>query len=137
MVISLRIPYFKLYINIFKLQITNHFAIFLSLSYLSSKLSLQTQQNFDFSYDSCCWFVNNFIFFLLKLIISTSCFLKGSPKIHITILYTSSLFFMFLNNYIVDIERPDEIRSLTLVVDDFSELFLHPSIFSIKNWRSA
>ena len=34
---------------------------------------------------------------------------------------------MSLNNYIVDIERPDEIRSLTLVVDDFSELFLHQS----------
>ena len=34
---------------------------------------------------------------------------------------------MSLNNYIVDIERPDEIRSLTLVVDDFSELVLHQS----------
>ena len=40
---------------------------------------------------------------------------------------------MALNNYIVDIERPDEIRSLTLVVDNFSELLLHPSLFSIKN----
>ena len=54
MVISLRIPYFKLHINIFKLQITNHFAIFLSLSYLSLKFSLETQQNFELSYDSCC-----------------------------------------------------------------------------------
>ena len=40
---------------------------------------------------------------------------------------------MSLNNYILDIERPDEIRSLTIVVGDFSELFLHPSIFSIRN----
>ena len=44
---------------------------------------------------------------------------------------------MSLNNYIVDIERPDETRSLTIVVEDFSELLLHPSIFSIKNWRSV
>ena len=40
---------------------------------------------------------------------------------------------MFLNNYIVAIERPDEIRLLALVADDFSVLFLHPSIFSITN----
>ena len=39
---------------------------------------------------------------------------------------------MFLNHYIVDIERPDEICSLTLVADDFSELFLHPSNFLSK-----
>ena len=31
---------------------------------------------------------------------------------------------MSLNNYIVDIERPDEIRSLTIVVvDDFQNCF--------------
>ena len=43
MVISLRIPYFKLHINIFKLQVTNHFVIFLSLSYLSLNFPLQMQ----------------------------------------------------------------------------------------------
>ena len=39
---------------------------------------------------------------------------------------------MFLNDYIVDIEKSDEICSLTLVVNEFSGLFLHLSIFSIK-----
>ena len=63
MVISLRIPYFNLHINIFKLQITNHFAIFLSLSYLSLKFSLQTQQNFESSYDLILKILN----FLFKI----------------------------------------------------------------------
>ena len=38
---------------------------------------------------------------------------------------------------IVDIEKPDWICSFTFVVDEFSGLFLHPSIFSIKYSRSA
>ena len=37
---------------------------------------------------------------------------------------------MLLNKDIVDIEKPDGIRSFTFAVDEFSELFLHPSIFS-------
>ena len=52
-------------------------------------------------------------------------------------LYTSYLFSMLLNDDIADIEKPDAIRSLTFVVDEFSGLFLHPSIFSIKYSRSA
>ena len=43
---------------------------------------------------------------------------------------------MLLNDDIADIEKPDAIRSLTFVVDEFSGLFLHPSIFSIKRSRS-
>ena len=39
---------------------------------------------------------------------------------------------MFLNYNIVDIEKQDGICSLTFVVDEFSGLFLHLSIFSIK-----
>ena len=41
---------------------------------------------------------------------------------------------MLLND-IVDIEKPDEICSLTFVADEFSRL--HLSIFSIKRSRSA
>ena len=44
---------------------------------------------------------------------------------------------MLLNDDIVDIEKPDGICSLTVVVDEFSGLFLHPSIFSVKHSRSA
>ena len=38
---------------------------------------------------------------------------------------------MLLNEYIVDIEKPDGICSLTFAVDEFSGLFLHPSVFSL------
>ena len=38
---------------------------------------------------------------------------------------------MILNEDVVDIEKPDGIYSLNFDVDEFSELFLHPSIFSI------
>ena len=44
---------------------------------------------------------------------------------------------MFLNEDIVDIEKPDGICLPTFVVDEFSELFLHPSIFSIEHSKSA
>ena len=47
------------------------------------------------------------------------------------------LFYMLLNEDIVDIEKPDGICSLTFVVDEFSGLYLHPSIFSIIHSRSA
>ena len=40
---------------------------------------------------------------------------------------------MFLNENIVVIKKPDRICSLTFVVDEFSGLFLYPSIFSIKH----
>ena len=38
---------------------------------------------------------------------------------------------MLLNDDIIDIEKPDEICSPTSSVNEFLELFLHPSIFSI------
>ena len=40
---------------------------------------------------------------------------------------------MFLNDDIVDIEKPDGISSPTFIVNEFAGLFLHPSIFSIKD----
>ena len=52
-------------------------------------------------------------------------------------LHTSCLFPTFLNEDIVDIGKPDGVCSLTFVVDYFSGLFLHPSIFFIKDSRSA
>ena len=44
---------------------------------------------------------------------------------------------MLLNEDIVDIEKPGGICSLTYVVEEFSGLFLHPSIFSVRQLRSA
>ena len=44
---------------------------------------------------------------------------------------------MILNEDIVEIEKPDGICSLTFVVDEFSGLLLHLSIFSIMHSRSA
>ena len=44
---------------------------------------------------------------------------------------------MLLNDDIVDLEKPDGLCSLTFVADEFSGLFLYPSIFSIKHSRSA
>ena len=44
---------------------------------------------------------------------------------------------MLLNEDIADIEKPDGISLLAFVVNEFSGLFLHPSIFSITYSRSA
>ena len=44
---------------------------------------------------------------------------------------------MSINDDIVDIEIADEICLPNFVVNDFSVLFLHSSIFSIKDSRSA
>ena len=44
---------------------------------------------------------------------------------------------MFITDDIVDNEKPDGICSLTFVVDEFSGLFFHPSIFPIIHSRSA
>ena len=44
---------------------------------------------------------------------------------------------MLLNNDIVEIEKLDGICSLTFVVNEFSGLLLHPSIFPVKHGRST
>ena len=43
---------------------------------------------------------------------------------------------MRLNADIIDFEKPDGKYSFTFVADEFSRLFLHPSIFSIIHSRS-
>ena len=44
------------------------------------------------------------------------------------------LIYMFANE---DIEKPDEICLLTFVADEYSGLFLHPTVFHIIHERSA
>ena len=67
------------------------------------------------------------------------CSLKDSQNFFIQCLplYTSCLFSMLLNDDIVDIEKFDGICLPTFVVNEFSGLFLRPSVFSIKHSRSA
>ena len=59
------------------------------------------------------------------------------PHTVVTSLYILRLFSILLNEDIVDIENPDGVCSLTFVVDEFSGLFLYPSIFSIIHSGSA
>ena len=70
----------------------------------------------------------NYFFFFLKLIIinaySHNFFMQSLP------LYISYLFFMLLQEDILDIEKPDKICLFTFTVDEFSGSFLHPWIFS-------
>ena len=88
---------------------------------------------FLFLYDSYCSFVNNFIFFLIKLIIFVVCSLKDSQNSFMLSLplYKSCLFPLFFD--LADTKKPDVICLLTFVVDEFSGLFLHLSIFSVKH----
>ena len=74
--------------------------------------------------DSCCSFVNNFIFFVLKLIIFIACSLKDSQYFFIQSLplYTSCLYFMLLNDDILGIDKPDGIYLLSFVVPSCTHL---------------
>ena len=82
--------------------------------------------------------ITSFLFFL-NLIIFIACSLKDSQNYFMQSLpvYTSCLFSMLLNDDIVDFEKPDGICSSTFVANEFWELFLHPSFFSIKYSRPA
>ena len=44
---------------------------------------------------------------------------------------------MPLSDDVVDIEKPDGVCSSSFAVDEFSELFLHPSVFSFEHSRSV
>ena len=114
----------------------SNFTIFFIFQIFVFKFFLQIQRILAFSYDSCCSFVNNFIFFFLKLIIFIACSLKNF-FIQFLPLYTSCLFSMLLNEDIIDIEKSNGICLLTFVVDQFSGLFLYSSIFSIIHLRFA
>ena len=97
---------------------------------LSSNFSLQIKQIFAFLYDFC-WFslLITFFFSFLKLIISFAYFLKDLGNLS---LFTSCLLSIYLNDDIVDAEKPNGICSPTFVAHEFSGLFLHPSVFFIK-----
>ena len=79
------------------------------------------------------------IFFFLKLITAILSSLKDLQNHAMKPLpqYRLCLFSMHLNGNIADIEKHDGICSSTFVVNIFSGLLLHPSVFSIKYSRSA
>ena len=83
--------------------------------------------------NSCCSFVINIIFFFLKLVIFAAYSFKDLQNLLMRYLplYTSRLFPMFFDT--ANTEKPDAICSLTFFVSEFSGLFLHPSILSIKH----
>ena len=78
-------------------------------------------------------------FLFLKLVTSIACSLKDLQDFFMQSLplYTSCIFFMFLNENIAIIEKSDGIFLPTFAVDEFSRQFLHPSNFSIRHSRSA
>ena len=67
----------------------------------------------------------------MKLINSVACSLKDSKNFFIP-QYPSCLFPMFLNDDVIEIEKPDLICSPTSAVYEFSKLFFHSSVFFIK-----
>ena len=71
--------------------------------------------------------------------ISISCSLKDSKTFFMQSLPLdiSCLFSIVLNDDVGDIEKADGKCSPTSVADEFSGLFLHPSIFSIKHSRAV
>ena len=103
----------------------SNFRIFFIFQKLNFKCFFTNKQIFAFLYDSFCSFVNNFIFFFIKLIIFIASSLKNSQNFFMRYLplSTSCLFSMLLNEDIVDIEKPDGICSLTFVVDEFQYYF--------------
>ena len=97
----------------------SNFTIFFIFQIFIFKFFLANITDLCISYNSCCSFVDNFIFFFLKLIIFIACSLKDSQNFFMQFLplYISCLFSMLLNEDIVDIKKPDRICSLTFVVD--------------------
>ena len=76
-------------------------------------------------------------FFVLKFVIFIAYSLKNSQNLFIQSLnlYKSWVLSMLVNEDIAEIEKGDGICSFTFVVDEFSGLFLHPSIFSMIHLR--
>ena len=114
------------------MTVISNFTIFLIFQIFIFKFFFINITDFCISYYSCCSFVNNFFFFF-KLVIFIVCCLKNAQNFIMQSLpqYTSCLFSLLLIDDIVDIEKPDGIYLLTFDVDEFSLLFLYPSIFSL------
>ena len=81
------------------------------------------------------FFVNGNILFFSSNNYICSMISSGTTKLLYT--YKLCLFSILSNAYIVDIEYTQGICSSIFIVEDFSGLLVHPSIYSIKDSRSA
>ena len=52
-------------------------------------------------------------------------------------LYIAYLFSMYLNENFVEIEKPDQMCLTIFLVHNLLRLYLHPTIFYIKNSKSV
>ena len=104
----------------------------LPLQYFLSLIFLYKYNSFlHFYMIPAVLFFNKFVVSLLNLIILTASSLNDSKNISVQSLplYTSCLFSMIF----YDFEKRDWIWSSAFGVDEFSGLFLHTSILSIKH----
>ena len=109
------------------------FKIFLIIQIFILKFFYENITNFCIFISFLLLFCHNFVFSSLNLIIFIAYTLS---TLHVK--HSQNVFIkIFLDEYIVDIQKPDGICTLTFAADDFSGLFLHPSIFSIIYSRSA
>ena len=95
----------------------SNFTIFFIFQILIFKFFFINITIFPFSYDFCCFFVKNFIFFLLKSFLFYTCSLNNSQNFFIQSLFIMLLFPMLLNGHILYAQKNDWIWLLTFVVD--------------------
>ena len=108
------------------IKMVSHVTIFFIFQiFILNFFVLQIQQVLVFSCDSCCSFVNNFIFSFLKLIIFIVCSFKDSQHFFIQPLplYTLCLYSMLLNDDVLDIENLMEYVRLLLLWINFQDCF--------------
>ena len=108
------------------IKMVSHVTIFFIFQiFILNFFVLQIQQVLVFSCDSCCSFVNNFIFSFLKLIIFIVCSFKDSQHFFIQPLplYTLCLYSMLLNDDVLDIENLMEYVRLLLLWINFQGCF--------------
>ena len=107
----------RLFISLYFPMVSN-FTIFLYFSNIYFQVFLYKYNRFnEFPYDSCCFFINNFVPFYLKLIIFIACSFKDSENFFRQLfhLHTSCLLSMILNDDFVYIENLMEYVHLLLL----------------------
>ena len=112
----------------------SNFKIFIIFQIFIFQLIFTNKSNFwIFIWFLLLFFVKNFILVLFEINYFHCVLFKNSQNFFIQFLplYISCSFSMLLKEDILHIQKLDRICSLIFDVDEFSGLFLHPSIFSI------
>ena len=118
-------------IFLYIIKLISNFKIFFIFHIFIVKLFFTKIMHFYFFIWLLLLFLITSFFFVLKLIIFIAPSLRDLQIFFIQYLplYRSCLFSKFLDENIVAIENPGAINSLTFVVNEFSGLFLHLSIY--------